>query len=170
MYGMVPARISFNNIGVAAKSVINGFVLKFWEWDPHKANETDYMIHSKRHKRSPIDPPAAQTQIRFLKETVVLIVFNSTDTKIENTSQSNVIQFCRGVGEQVCQPDLNYQENSLLIADLDRDGSQELVSYYSTFVKNVDGDGPATWKLKTFVQLLRLEVELTKLFSIEIKN
>jgi hypothetical protein len=168
MYGMVPARISFNNAGVATQSIVNGFVLKFWEWNQNPSNETEFVVRNKRYKRSDNDTP---NQIRFLKETVVLIVFNSTDTKIENTSQSNVIQFCRDIGsEQVCQPDLNYQENSLLIADLDKDGSQELVSYYSTFVKNVDNDGKLGWKLKTFVQLLRLEAELTKLFSIEIKN
>uniref|UniRef100_A0A2M4CGD2 Putative guanylate cyclase n=1 Tax=Anopheles darlingi TaxID=43151 RepID=A0A2M4CGD2_ANODA len=126
---------------------------------------------------------AFRTRMRFLKETVKLIVFNSTDIKIENTSQSNVIQFCRepinggeSAGDMLCQPDLNYQENSLLIADLDNDGSQELVSYYSTFVKTATteadgmgagvGAGPgATMKLKTFVQLLRLESELPKLYA-----
>lgn len=72
------------------------------------------------------------SQMRLIKETVVLIVFNSTDIRIENTSQSNIVQFCRSdsKGNEMCQPDLNYQENSVLIADLDRDGSQELVSYY----------------------------------------
>ncbi|XP_052860113.1 uncharacterized protein LOC128267341 [Anopheles cruzii] len=126
---------------------------------------------------------AFRNRMRFLKETVKLIVFNSTDIKIENTSQSNVIQFCRepinsgdASEEMFCQPDLNYQENSLLIADLDGDGSQELVSYYSTFVKTVIGEsdgmgigiggGPGvTMKLKTFVQLLRLESELPKLYA-----
>ncbi|EAA11488.4 AGAP005946-PA [Anopheles gambiae str. PEST] len=123
-----------------------------------------------------------RTRMRFLKETIKLIVFNSTYIKIENTSQSNVIQFCRETissdpaAEVLCQPDLNYQENSLLIADLDDDGSQELVSYYSTFVKTATneadgmgagvGVGPgATMKLKTYVQLLRLESELPKLYS-----
>uniref|UniRef100_A0A182NIN5 FAM234A/B beta-propeller domain-containing protein n=1 Tax=Anopheles dirus TaxID=7168 RepID=A0A182NIN5_9DIPT len=122
-----------------------------------------------------------RTRMRFLKETIKLIVFNSTYIKIENTSQSNVIQFCRETvngdpADVLCQPDLNYQENSLLIADLDDDGSQELVSYYSTFVKTATGDadgmgagvgvGPgATMKLKTYVQLLRLESELPKLYT-----
>ncbi|VVD04494.1 unnamed protein product [Leptidea sinapis] len=32
-----------------------------------------------------------------------------------------------------CQPDLEYQERSLTIADLDGDKSHELISYYSTF-------------------------------------
>lgn len=113
----------------------------------------------------------ADTHMRLIKETVVLIVFNSTDIRIENTSQSNIIQFCR-IGDnskaEVCQPDLNYQENSVLIADLDQDGSQELVSYYSTFVES---DGQRNkWKLMTYVQLLRLESELPKLYAIDEKH
>lgn len=110
-------------------------------------------------------------QMRLIKETVVLIVFNSTDIRIENTSQNNIIQFCsiennNTANEKiVCQPDLNYQENSVLIADLDQDGSQELVSYYSTFT-DVENERNK-WKLMTYVQLLRLESELPKLYSIE---
>uniref|UniRef100_A0AAG5DI84 FAM234A/B beta-propeller domain-containing protein n=1 Tax=Anopheles atroparvus TaxID=41427 RepID=A0AAG5DI84_ANOAO len=137
-----------------------------------------------QNQSAPSARPAGgfRTRMRFLKETIKLIVFNSTYIKIENTSQSNVIQFCRepiggaDPADGLCQPDLNYQENSLLIADLDDDGSQELVSYYSTFVKSATGDadgmgagvgvGPgATMKLKTYVQLLRLESELPKLYA-----
>lgn len=122
------------------------------------------------------DPPVFKSKIRLIKETVVLIVFNSTDTRIENTSQSNIVQFCReadnstkdGANTISCQPDLNYQENSLLIADLDSDGSQELVSYYTTFVRNEDLTvEPEEWKLITYVQLLRLESELPKLYSLD---
>lgn len=121
-----------------------------------------------------------KTKMRLLKETILLIVFNSTDMRIENTSQNSIVQFCqktvtsRLVGikkekkteESLCQPDLNYQENSLLIADLDNDGEQELVSYYSTFVnENVEGSPYDKWKLKTHVQLIRLESELPKLYA-----
>lgn len=108
-----------------------------------------------------------KSRMRLIKETVILIVFNSTDTKIENTSQSNIIQFCQGErGEIECQPDLNYQENSLLIADLDQDGSQELVSFYSTYVNNGnDTSNSGNWQLVTYLQLLRLEAELPKLYS-----
>ncbi|XP_058123773.1 uncharacterized protein LOC131293960 [Anopheles ziemanni] len=163
LYGMQPVGLTFSNFGSDNRSAVYGFVIKFWEW-------------SQR------DPDNRSS--RVLKETIKLIVFNSTYIKIKNTSQSNVIQFCRepigGGGdpaEGLCQPDLNYQENSLLIADLDDDGSQELVSYYSTFVKSATGDadgmgagvgvGPgATMKLKTYVQLLRLESELPKLYAL----
>lgn len=194
MYGMVPATMSFNNSGV------HGFVLKFWEWSADNdtvlanrtkrqsgANRFDAVLNEMpawkmpmsaaaadakyRAKRSN-DVPVFKSKMRLIKETVVLIVFNSTDTRIENTSQSNIIQFCRDTGapddggDVECQPDLNYQENSLLIADLDSDGSQELVSYYSTFVRNEDLTvEPEQWKLVTYVQLLRLESELPKLYG-----
>lgn len=109
------------------------------------------------------------SQMRIIKETIVLIIFNSSDIRIENTSQSNIVQFCRNDGQnEVCQPDLNYQENSVLIADLDLDGSQELVSYYSTFVENENE--PSKWKLVTYVQLLRLESELPKLYAVDEKH
>lgn len=112
-----------------------------------------------------------RSKMRLIKETVVLVIFNSTDTRIENTSQSNIVQFCRsdetsGGKAVACQPDLNYQENSVLIADLDQDGSQELVTYYTTFVNEGD-DTKMDWKLVTYVQLLRLEAELPKLYVVE---
>lgn len=111
------------------------------------------------------------SRMRLIKETVILMVFNSTDVRIENTSQSNIIQFCtngKNNSEPTCQPDLNYQENSLLIADLDQDGSQELVSYYSTYIDTEDPKNK--WKLMTYVQLLRLEAELPKLYDNDEKN
>lgn len=108
-------------------------------------------------------------QMRIIKETIVLIIFNSSDIRIENTSQSNIVQFCRNdKRNELCQPDLNYQENSVLIADLDQDGSQELVSYYSTFVENENEVNK--WKLMTYVQLLRLESELPKLYAVDEKH
>lgn len=113
-----------------------------------------------------------RSTMRIINETVVLVVFNSTDTRIENTSQSNIVQFCRrddGSSVMSCQPDLNYQENSVLIADLDQDGSQELVTYCTTFVNDGD-DSKMDWKLETNVQLLRLEAELPKLYMVDEKN
>lgn len=132
------------------------------------------------------------SRMRVIRERVVLIVFNSTDTRIENTSQSNIVQFCRHddavIGAAAaaeddattpsqrpavqCQPDLNYQENSVLIADLDGDGSQELVTYYTTYVSGAGGGGgvggaEAEWRLVNYVQLLRLEAELPKLYVVE---
>lgn len=104
-------------------------------------------------------------KMQLIKETVYIIIFNGGHTDFENTSQSNIVQFCRNNSDHdmICQPDLNNQENSLLIADLDQDGSQELVSYYSTFV-NQNEDNKA-WKLVTYVNLLRLEAELPSLYE-----
>ncbi|XP_001849162.2 uncharacterized protein LOC6039568 [Culex quinquefasciatus] len=200
LYGMQPVRLTFSNFGSDNRSIIYGFVVKFWEWSQDEPDnrstrdkretsspnpfanlfvqkptwtlpETDPIPpRTRRSLNQTLRPGVYQTRMRYLKETVKLIVFNSTDIKIENTSQSNVIQYCRENKEVkedvVCQPDLNYQENSLIIADLDDDGSQELVSYYSTFVKAEAGPGDRSgMKLKTFVQLLRLESELPKLFN-----
>lgn len=98
---------------------------------------------------------------RNLKEHVVLIMFNGTNHKVINTSQSDVIQFCR---RDICQPDMNYQENSVTISDLDEEGfnlDQELISFYSTFVEETD----AEWKLVTYVQSFRLEQELTSFYN-----
>lgn len=207
MYGMVPARLSFNNSQDPLKASVHGFVIKFWEWsvnetDKNSANHLDnstefnrfdYIVRKKRswntfnlntdlygeNRRNAIKSKAinpngkfsvdADSRIRIIKETIVLIIFNSSDIRIENTSQSNIVQFCRSdKHNEICQPDLNYQENSVLIADLDQDGSQELVSYYSTFVENENESGK--WKLMTYVQLLRLESELPKLYAIDEKH
>ncbi|XP_037906895.1 uncharacterized protein LOC119649016 [Hermetia illucens] len=150
-------------------------------------NIFDHLIHKRRSYTLPTENPRPERsaanmtkqrtnsniflnyKMRMIKETVVLIIFNSADTHIENTSQSNIVQFCRSEkNEMSCQPDLNNQENSLLIADLDQDGSQELVSYYSTFV-NKNGN-KNDWKLVTYVQLLRLESELPILYDTVKKN
>lgn len=203
MYGMVPARLSFNKSDNPSQSGVHGFVIKFWEWSSNDTVKTDVRSHPLekrtnnrfddvlREKRSwdlfghkinatkqknvastlsdKINSAILASQMRFIKETVVLIVFDSTDTRIENTSQRNIIQFCRiDKRTEICQPDLNYQENSVLIADLDQDGSQELVSYYSTFVENENEVNK--WKLMTYVQLLRLESELPKLYATDERN
>lgn len=230
MYGMVPARLSFNNTQDPSKPAVHGFVIKFWEWS---ANETEKLesINSKRFtnnrpeqnfttefnrfdyvlrkKRSWLPPAASSvehdpkvdehrrnhdggdgvaatsikptnvsvpgeitlaSQMRIIKETIVLIIFNSSDIRIENTSQSNIVQFCRTVKRnEVCQPDLYGSQNSVLIADLDGDkDGQELVSYYSTFVENENENNK--WKLMTYVQLLRLESELPKLYAVDEKH
>lgn len=206
MYGMVPARLSFQKSSDPSKTAVHGFVIKFWEWSTNGSvanahpttnsnainsnasefNKFDGILRKKRAwnlpntKASPnknndetisnvkfSTSTLSATHMRLIKETVVLIVFNSTDIRIENTSQSNIIQFCRASDTKIemCQPDLNYQENSVLIADMDQDGSQELVSYYSTFVENENQRNK--WKLMTYVQLLRLESELPKLYAID---
>lgn len=227
MYGMVPARLAFNNTQDPSKPAVHGFVIKFWEWsinDTEKLdnmnskqrltnrpdnftefNRFDYVLRKKRswlppaatvehdpkmdeHRREDgattkatnVSVPGGEkllpteitiaSQMRIIKETIVLIIFNSSDIRIENTSQSNIVQFCRTVKRnEVCQPDLYGSQNSVLIADLDGDqDGQELVSYYSTFVENENENNK--WKLMTYVQLLRLESELPKLYAVDEKH
>ncbi|XP_036337773.1 uncharacterized protein LOC118747756 [Rhagoletis pomonella] len=103
-------------------------------------------------------------KMQMITETVMLVIFVGAEYRIENTSQSNIVQFCRNDhNEVICQPDLNNQENSMLIADFDSDGSQELVSYSSTFTQH--GEDPEDWKLVTYVRLLRLQAELPGIYG-----
>lgn len=115
--------------------------------------------------------PMKNYKMQMITETVILVLFIGADTRIENTSQSNIVQFCRNDRNEmpICQPDLTNQENSMLIADLDQDGSQELVSYMSTFV---DGgpDPERDWKLVSYVRLLRLQSELPAFYDQEQRN
>ncbi|XP_022229526.2 uncharacterized protein LOC111078899 [Drosophila obscura] len=99
-------------------------------------------------------------KMQTITETVLLVLFMGADTRIENTSQSNIKQFCRQErNEMVCQPDINNQEHSMLIADLDQDGSQELVTYMSSF-EHAEDQPLSEWKLVTYVRLLRIQSEL----------
>ncbi|XP_043648505.1 uncharacterized protein LOC122616965 [Drosophila teissieri] len=114
--------------------------------------------------------PGGSYKMNMITETVLLVVFVGADTHIENTSQSNIVQFCRhDRKEAVCQPDLNNQDHSMLVADLDQDGSQELVTYMSTFVHPED-QPLSEWKLLTYVRLLRLQAELPAYFEVHKHN
>ncbi|CRL07026.1 CLUMA_CG019998, isoform A [Clunio marinus] len=174
VYAMVPVPFKLDNSRQGEN--VHGFIIKYWIWN---GTEVKYNLERNRLKRSPesFTPSSSyKTKLLFLRENIMLIVFNSTNMKVENASQSNIVQFCQKQtkdktgdkkNESICQPDLNYQENSVLIADIDNDGSKELISYCSTFVNenhygDVIGD---RWKLKTFVQLFKLETELPKLYS-----
>lgn len=188
VYAMNPVPIFLNN----SKSGIHGFVVKLWIWN---GTEINYNLDKSRLKRSAdkrdlkaqrsnytnqtsTGGSLYKTKVFYLKESIMLIVFNSSaKMKVQNVSQSDIVQFCqrssaqkldKGDNETVCQPELNYQENSVLVTDIDGDGSKELVSYYSTFMKNVETNEDITadhWKLKTFIQLFKLETELPKLYA-----
>lgn len=153
---------------------IHGFIVKSWTWN---GTEVDYDVEkTKKVKRevnrkeglksvktqinnytNQTSRSAHKAKLRYVTETILMFVFNSTRMKTENTSQASILQFCQANG---CQPDLKYQENSLAIADIDNDGAKELISFYSTF----ENDN-RSWKLKTYVQLFKLETELPKLYS-----
>lgn len=99
-----------------------------------------------------------------LKERIVLITFNDTDMHLVNASESEIKQLCSNMG---CQPSLFYQEQSLIIADLDGDGSKELVSYLTTYETDDDGKPPGSGRLilVSKVRVVRLEAELPKLYE-----
>lgn len=172
---------------------LHGFIIKFWIWN---GTDENYNIDRTRVKRANekrdlkaqrsnytnqtfTTPSSFKTKLFHLTESIVLIAFNSSKMKVENASLSSIVQFCQQTviqkekgGEKksgndwLCQPDLSYQENSVLIADIDGDGSKELVSYYSTFVNEKPTASSADrWKLKTFIQLFKLESELPNLYA-----
>lgn len=141
--------------------------------DENAKHRTRRNVHSPL-QQNPKCPPSNVTTIHQLNERVVLITFNATDMHIVNTSQSDITQLCthqESTDERPnCQPDLAFQEQSLLIADLDEDGSQELISYLTTFVsKGQDGgsvpSASSTWQLHSKVRVIRLEAELPKLYE-----
>nr|CAD7266228.1 unnamed protein product [Timema shepardi] len=107
---------------------------------------------SKETLRSSHDNcPAMNTLI----EHILVLTFNSTHVVELNTSQSNVTQFCSSLnttdGEKLCQPSIQHQQQSVLIADLDEDGSQELVCYLTTYIPRSQG-----WQLQTTVRMVPL--------------
>nr|XP_016933862.1 uncharacterized protein LOC108012882 [Drosophila suzukii] len=125
-----------------------------------KQKRETFGVPSKNQTKSSGISSGGSYKMNMITESVLLVLFVGADTHIENTSQSNIIQFCRhDRKEMVCQPDLNNQDHSMLIADLDQDGSQELVTYMSTFVHPEDQPF-SEWKLLTYVRLLRLQAEL----------
>ncbi|XP_017081063.1 uncharacterized protein LOC108114536 [Drosophila eugracilis] len=135
-----------------------------------KQKRETFGLPSKNLTKSTGIAPGGSYKMNMITETVILVVFVGADTHIENTSQSDIIQFCRhDRKEVVCQPDLNNQDNSMLIADLDQDGSQELVTYMSTFVHPED-QPLSEWKLLTYVRLLRLQAELPAYYEVDKHN
>uniref|UniRef100_A0A1B6FAQ1 FAM234A/B beta-propeller domain-containing protein n=1 Tax=Cuerna arida TaxID=1464854 RepID=A0A1B6FAQ1_9HEMI len=140
-YAMTPVVLHFQH-------AISGFLLKFWYWhSPHD---------QKKDKEGNI--------MNSLSERVVLVTFNATgSTHIVNASQTEIVQLCFN---RTCQPELSSQTESLLIVDLDEDGSQELISYMVTFQPR-DKTAPALplWKLQSKLRLIRLESELPKLYE-----
>lgn len=194
VYAMVPTALSLNgsSFGNRRNENIHGFVIKMWIWN---GTEISYNIEKNRFGRdgdeqllkramksqqsnNQTSNSGYKTKVRFLKENILLIAFNSTNStsaRFENTSQSTITQFCQRSNfslknsddDFMCQPDMNYQENSLLITDIDDDGSKELVSYFSTFQNDENSEHIFTdnWKLKTNVFFFKLESELPKLYA-----
>lgn len=179
LYAFTPVPFSLNatsSRGRNNNNNIHGFVIKLWIWNGTEITKRGKIKRDLKTQRSNYTNQTVasasvfKTETRFLKESILLIVFNKTHMRAENASQSNIVQICRtAASESLCQPDLSYQENSLIITDIDGDGSKELVSYYSTFFdeNHEENSKEDRWKLKTYIQLFKLETELPKLYGSE---
>ncbi|RZC40925.1 hypothetical protein BDFB_006034, partial [Asbolus verrucosus] len=144
------------------KGHINGFILKIWQWSSEaKSQINKFAKHSRLSKRN-ISKNDSYF-INSISERVVLITFNDTNVHVINASLTAINQLCTSLKDNyVCQPDLKSQENSILVGDLDQDGSQELISYSSTYVLKEDQQN---WSLVSNIKVIRLEAELPKLYE-----
>ncbi|KAF5278867.1 hypothetical protein FQR65_LT03556 [Abscondita terminalis] len=163
-YSLVPASFSFkqtkSNLD-SLKGHVNGFILKLWQWLGYTKKDKNRKYPMKRY----VPGSNASLQMNSIMERVVLITFNASSFHVINASLNEITQLCFFNNfRQQCQPSLENQNNSLLITDLDKDGSQELVSYSSTFVQK---DEPKeNWQLVSNMKVIRLEAELPKLYEV----
>lgn len=189
MYGMIPTKLNFKNSqnNLDLQGHVNGYILKFWQWTDSKNNNVytpNYIVNKSkrnifddltikapwyiaREERSiPLDKSKNYTEV-LLEERVMLLTYNATNYKTVNASQSDIRQLCIINSERhFCQPDLASQENSVLLVDLDGDGSQELISYLSSFIPAEDStENNTKYLLQTVVKVIRLEKELPKLYE-----
>nr|CAD7460947.1 unnamed protein product [Timema tahoe] len=173
MYGMMPTMFTFKK--PSGESAV-GFIFKLWEWVAGTSGcslNTDFMfcnqpgqtnheglVYEDADPRNMI-PGSEQTfrsshdncpAMNTIIEHILVLTFNSTHVVELNISQSDVIQLCSSLnttdGEKLCQPSIQHQQQSVLIADLDEDGSQELVSYLTTYIPRSQ-----IWQLQTTVRM-----------------
>lgn len=136
------------------KGHINGFIVKIWHWSSDQKQNI--------YKRT-ADSKNTTYFINTISERVVLITFNDTNIHVINASLSEINQICfASNGECICQPDIKSQEKSISVGDLDQDGSQELISYSSSYVIKEES---ANWTLVSSIKVIRLEAELPKLYE-----
>ncbi|XP_060534923.1 uncharacterized protein LOC132707196 [Cylas formicarius] len=140
----------------SSKGRVNGFIVKIWQWSERYRK---LRPSARIHKRNVLMINVNETYfVREISERVALVMLNDTNNII-NVSYTEISQICDGNSDN-CQPSYANQKDSLLIADIDRDGSKELVSYYSTYLKKNDD-----WRLISYLKVLRLEEELPKLYG-----
>ncbi|XP_022911625.1 uncharacterized protein [Onthophagus taurus] len=154
---MKPTTFSFQSTKsnlISLRGHLNGFIIKYWQYT---------LVQEKKYlKDTPNLLQTDQSPMNLINEGVVLITFNETDVHVINASLTQIAQMCFLVNnsEDVCQPALESQENSLAVNDLDQDGSLELITYDTKYV-DVDGN----WKLFSEMKVIRLETELPKLYN-----
>ncbi|CAK1547035.1 unnamed protein product [Leptosia nina] len=179
-YGECPSSCKWNSAHLA-KGALKIDEIRYNVQNTSPKNTYDIFYH-----RPTVNVESISSFIKYdnfvahdISERIVLVAFDNLQTYIHaNVSQTDILQICvRGqinanAPLPTCQPDLEYQERSLTIADLDGDQSHELISYYSTFVppetySNKKPDPYDNWHLTSTVRVIRLETELPKLFVAE---
>lgn len=160
-YGTNPKQFSFEN---SKKNMdllqghVNGFVIKLWQWsDDTLPNKKIFLLNNT-------------VQLNFIKERIVIITFNNSNVHVINASMTEITQLCIVTenSRYTCQPDVSNQDDSLLVADLDEDGTQEFVGYSSTFVQNSFANTTKEgWQLISNIKVFLLENELPKLYQNE---
>ncbi|KAL3284091.1 hypothetical protein HHI36_018259 [Cryptolaemus montrouzieri] len=162
-----PSKFKFGSTkfkSMMLKGHTEGYIVKLWEWyerfNPKRS--TDYPFNFKRDNLN-------NTNFgNIITERVILITFNDTNYNVIEASSTNITQLCFFIENHVsnCQPDVKNQEDSILIFDLDRDGSQELISYSSSFYFRENSKFATNpWQLISTIKLLKLESELPKLYD-----
>lgn len=162
-----PSKFKFGSSAVNSFSLnkhIKGYILKVWEWH-YKFNpkyNTNDMFSFRRNVSN-------NTNFgNYITERIILITFNKTDYNVIEASSTNITQLCFQSEMSIvkCQPEFENQKHSILIADLDRDGSQELIYYSNSYYLKENYKFNANpWQLIATIKLLKLESELPKLYN-----
>ncbi|XP_046471423.1 uncharacterized protein [Neodiprion pinetum] len=136
-YGMKPAIFTQIN-----NPLVTGFVMKFWQWTPD----------------SQIDKINSSIVRRTVIERTLVVIIDAAEVHPVNASQTEITQICDGTN---CQPSLELQSQSLVVTDLNDDGSRELISYQTSyeFRDNLQ-------LLKSKVEFIMLDAEVAKLTQI----
>lgn len=154
-FASIPKSFTFENTTRnfnILKGHVNGFVLKLWQYPgPHKEESFLLKLNST-------------VQVNYIKERTVIITFNSTNVHVINSSITDFTQLCFDNGN--CQPSVSNQVDSLVITDLDGDGSKEFVGYSSSFYPVNSANVTNNWVLTSSIKVFHLENELPKLYGI----
>lgn len=141
-------------------SHINGFIFKVWQW---KKDSGELSSSTQVHQRQ-LPEDYKNYHLYPVTESVVLLSFYENYTHNINVSMNEVYVICKGQNFNDCQPNYEDRQYSLQIADLDRDNSLELISYYSSYQKE-ERNGIDNWNVMSKLTVFRLAEELPKLYK-----
>ncbi|XP_065222080.1 uncharacterized protein LOC135846740 [Planococcus citri] len=155
-YVMKPIAFAFND------SSTFGFVFKIWEHE-YEGDEV---------KKLKINKQSYQYSVGYIYQRTVIVVFNSPlgePLQTINMSLNPILQL--QVSNETLQPNPKNQDNSLLILDVNKNCTYQLVTYYSTFEemkKNYFMDTTATrshFTLKSYIHMYDLKKEINEKLS-----